>query len=196
LPDGDSLKQIPAVRQRHHGVILMLTALAILDDRVAGLEAGADYYLTKPLRLSELNAVIDSLLYRHQHLQDQVIQDLPQWQLNHQHRKLILPNAVEIALTGQEFLLLAYLMRHVDETINKSALIAALQYPEQGHRPPKKMQGSHTVDLYDSKRIETIIYRIRRKIENQYHGEVPLVNVYGVGYSWRSHAAEQTNPSN
>jgi DNA-binding response OmpR family regulator len=65
LPDGDGLSLIPLVRARQPGGrILMLTALDAVDDRIEGLDAGADDYLTKPFNLDELMARIRASLRR------------------------------------------------------------------------------------------------------------------------------------
>jgi two-component system OmpR family response regulator len=65
LPDGDGLSLVPRVRARHTGLrVLMLTALDDIDDRIEGLDAGADDYLTKPFNLDEMMARIRASLRR------------------------------------------------------------------------------------------------------------------------------------
>src|SRR5205814_5952538 len=65
LPDGDGLAVLTAARQAGKALpILILTARDAVEDRVAGLNAGADDYLTKPLAMSELIARINALLRR------------------------------------------------------------------------------------------------------------------------------------
>jgi two-component system OmpR family response regulator len=65
LPDGDGLQLIPRIREKQPGIrILMLTALDAVDDRIEGLDAGADDYLTKPFNLDEMMARIRASLRR------------------------------------------------------------------------------------------------------------------------------------
>jgi two-component system OmpR family response regulator len=65
LPDGDGLSLIPRIRARQPGLrVLMLTALDAIDDRIEGLDAGADDYLTKPFNLDEMMARIRASLRR------------------------------------------------------------------------------------------------------------------------------------
>jgi two-component system OmpR family response regulator len=65
LPDGDGLRLIPHIREKQPGIrILMLTALDAVDDRIEGLDAGADDYLTKPFNLDEMMARIRASLRR------------------------------------------------------------------------------------------------------------------------------------
>jgi two-component system, OmpR family, response regulator len=66
LPDGDGVSLVPRIRQKQPDMrILMLTALDAVDDRIEGLEAGADDYLTKPFNLDEMIARIRANLRKH-----------------------------------------------------------------------------------------------------------------------------------
>lgn len=66
LPDGDSLTVLPRIREQHpHSWLLILTALDAVDERISGLDAGADDYLTKPFDLDELMARIRASLRRY-----------------------------------------------------------------------------------------------------------------------------------
>lgn len=65
LPDGDGLSLLPIIRNKQPGTrVLMLTALDAIDDKIAGLDAGADDYLTKPFNLKEMMARIRASLRR------------------------------------------------------------------------------------------------------------------------------------
>jgi two-component system OmpR family response regulator len=65
LPDGDGLSLVPEIRVKQPGIrILMLTALDAVDDKIGGLDAGADDYLTKPFNLEEMMARIRASLRR------------------------------------------------------------------------------------------------------------------------------------
>jgi len=65
LPDGDGISILPAIRRRQPGSrVLMLTALDAVDERISGLDAGADDYLTKPFDLDEMMARIRASLRR------------------------------------------------------------------------------------------------------------------------------------
>src|SRR5436309_8331143 len=101
--------------------ILMLTARDTVDDRVAGLDCGADDYLVKPFAFAELLARLRALLRREPTLQGPVLQvaDLTLDTISHE----VCRNGQHIPLTIKEYSLLEFLMRHAHQTLPR-ALIA------------------------------------------------------------------------
>lgn len=120
MPDGDGLELCRQLRQRSAVPILMLTALSDVDERVSGLDGGADDYLTKPFKVKELLARIRALSRRHQppdnlvHFADLEV-DLSCCQVTR--------SGQPIALTAREFQLLAFLVQHPRQMFNKEQLL-------------------------------------------------------------------------
>ncbi len=150
---------------RENGVvlpILMLTALDDTDDKVTGLDAGADDYLAKPFALKELLARIHALLRRPKQSFPNVItfRDI---NINTTSRIATFKNK-PITLTLKEFMVLEYLMRNVDKVITRDELY------------------SHAWDFADSSFSNTVdvhIKNLRRKIYD--NGKI-IQTIRGVGY--------------
>ncbi|MCB0792078.1 MAG: response regulator transcription factor [Flavobacteriales bacterium] len=111
------------LRRTHPSVpILMLSALGTTDDKVSGLDAGADDYLVKPFEFNELLARIRSITRRRSSAQDTaariVFGDL-ELDLN---RKMALRSGEKIPLTAKEFALLEYFMRNPDRVLSRAEI--------------------------------------------------------------------------
>lgn len=101
--------------------ILMLTAKSQLDDKLTGLEAGADDYLTKPFELAELKARIHALL-RRSHQQLEQVTTVGSLEFNTSQMQ-VKRNGKEIKLTPKEFAILEYLVRHQDQVVTRTQII-------------------------------------------------------------------------
>lgn len=167
LPDQSGLDTARNFRTKgYEGPILMLTALSTTKDKVQGLDAGADDYLTKPYSFDELHARIRALLRRkvssaniNQHLS---YKDL---ELDIIHR-IAKRQGVEIPLTSKEFNLLEYFMRHPEKPLDRSSIA-------------KQVWGIH----FDSESnvIDVYVNLLRKKIDSPFSKR--LINtVVGVGY--------------
>jgi len=165
LPDQDGGELLRRLRTAGNPtLVLILTARGGVEDRIAGLNAGADDYLAKPFAFGELLARINALL-RRGHQRDLVslrVADLSLDVLRRQARR----GDRTIDLTTREFSLLEFLMRHADEVVTRSMLADHVW----GER-------------YDSlsNLIEVFINRLRRKLEAD--GAPRLLHtVRGAGY--------------
>ena len=125
LPHLDGLALVRALREQ--GVrtpVLVLSALGTVDDRVLGLKAGGDDYLTKPFAFSELLARIEALLRR-----SAAEKNLPQTKIRVADLEMdllsrtVLRAGKEIQLTAREFKLLEFLMRHADQVVTRTMLL-------------------------------------------------------------------------
>jgi len=144
--------------------IMMLTARVTVDERVSGLDTGADDYLTKPFEFRELLARMRALLRRQQTLAPTTlkVEDLELDPAAHQVRRA----GRSIELSAREFSLLEYLMRNVGRVLNRSSILEHVWGSDQG-------AASNVVDVY--------VNYLRRKVESQ--GESRLIQtVRGVGY--------------
>lgn len=144
--------------------ILMITGKNTVDDKVMGLDAGADDYLTKPFHLKELSSRIRALLRRPTPVLDNTLV-VGSLELNSQMR-CVKRNGKEIPLLPREFALLEFLMRHPGEIFNPEALLNRIWNSESES------------SIYT---VYTYIKTLRRKIAGD-DGKSPIVNVHGVGY--------------
>ncbi|MBX9721293.1 MAG: response regulator transcription factor [Candidatus Obscuribacterales bacterium] len=144
--------------------ILMVTAKNTVEDKEAGLDAGADDYITKPFALKELAARVRALLRRGQslpsnqlHIRDIVIDPVDY---------TVSKSGQQIHLLPQEFRLLEFLARHPNQVFSAEELLASVWE-------------SDTPAMLDT--VRGHIKRIRRKLDTP--GEQSIItNVYGVGY--------------
>ncbi|NIM71028.1 MAG: response regulator [Xanthomonadales bacterium] len=162
LPGLDLIRKLR--RGGRHFPILILTARADWQDKVEGLEAGADDYLTKPFHPEELKARIGALIRRSAgHAHPEVTLGPLQVDLAAQR---VLLEGREIELTTYEYKVLEYLMMHPQEVVTKTALSEHI-YEEDADR--------------DSNVIEVFIGRLRRKLDPS--GELqPIETLRGRGY--------------
>ena len=165
LPGISGLDIIGRLRARgSHLPILVLTARARWQDKVQGLETGADDYLTKPFEMEELLARLKALLRRAAGAAQEVLRFGPV-ALNPGAQKVTVADA-EVELTSYEYRLLEHLMRERRRVLSKDELAAHL-YPHDEER--------------DSNVIEVLIGRLRRKLDPG--GTLqPLETLRGRGY--------------
>lgn len=144
--------------------VLMLTALDAIDDRVQGLDTGADDYLTKPFDFRELLAHIRALLRRGQNLQPDVIkvEDLEMDTRARQVRR----GGRGVYLTAKEYALLEYLARRAGEVVARSDI--AEHVWDESFDPFSNL-------------IEVYIQRLRRKVDDG-HSTKLLHTRRGAGY--------------
>src|SRR3546814_540365 len=127
LPGLDGIAVIQALRAAGISApVLILSALGQVDDRVRGLRAGADDYLTKPFAFSELLARIEALLRRQQPGQAAetrlVVGDLEMDLLS----RLVKRAGRQIDLLPREFRLLEYLMRHAGQVVTRTMMLESV----------------------------------------------------------------------
>ena len=169
LPGEDGSTLLRRVREAGMNMpVLILTARGSVDDRVAGLNAGADDYLSKPFAFAELMARLHALLRRGRDGQPLVLKvDDLQLDVVRRHAQR---GAQRIELTAREFSVLEFLMRHAGEVVTRTALA-------------EHVWGDHYDSL--SNLIEVFINRLRKKIEPQ--GAARLLHtVRGAGYVMRA----------
>jgi len=165
LPDFSGLELIKRLRKENIVTpVLLLTARSRWQDKVEGLEAGADDYLAKPFHYEELLARLNALLRRSQGKADPV--------LSYANIKLhtlsqnVTVDEQEVELTAFEYKVLEYLLFRKGEVVSKSVLTEHI-YDEDYDR--------------DSNVIEVFIGRLRKKIDPQ--GETkPIETLRGRGY--------------
>lgn len=167
LPHGNGLELLEKLREagKHENVII-ISAKDSLDDKLRGLDLGADDYLTKPFHLAELNARVKAVLRRNT-LDGKPTIDYGNVSLNPDER-IVSINKQEITLNRKEFDILKYFL------INKNRLVTRTGLAEH-------VWGDH-IDQADN--FDFIYYQItnlRRKLQKA-EANVEIQAVYGVGY--------------
>lgn len=165
LPGKSGLEIISALRERGSLLpVLVLTARSSWQDKVQGLEAGADDYLTKPFQMEELQARVRALLRRATGISQTLLKCGPV-SLNVTAQSVSV-NGTSIELTTFEYRLLEELIRHRGEVLSKESLADSL-YPHDEDR--------------DSNVLEVMIGRLRRKLDPE--GTLkPIETMRGRGY--------------
>ncbi len=172
LPDGNGLKLIQKLKQLQPNTgNIIISARHSLDDKLAGLDIGADDYLTKPFHLQELNARVKSVLRRRTRDGSNVIEF---------NEICINPDTFEasvqgepLQLTKKEFDLLVYLVTNRNRVIPKDNLA-------------EHLWGDYTDELNSFDFVYTHIKNLRKKLLEK-GGQDYLKTIYGVGYKFTDH---------
>ena len=170
LPGRDGLEILRALRQRHMETpVLVLTARDSLEDRVTGLDAGADDYLVKPFAFAELLARIRALVRRGR------VADAPKLAVGDLEMDLVtrkvLRTGKPVDLTVREFELLEFLMRYQGQVVSRETLARDV-WKETARTTPL----DNVIDVH--------IARLRRKVDLEHTVKV-IHTVRGVGFMLR-----------
>jgi DNA-binding response OmpR family regulator len=166
LPKMDGVSMCHALRMKgYSGPILMMTARSSTQDKVLGLDAGADDYLVKPFELDELSARIRALLRRGGPQSPPILR----WgDLHVDPAKCVASyQGKTISLTPTEYRLLTFFLRHPEQTFSTEVLLQSLWLAED----------NPTQDV-----IKAHIKGMRRKLKDAGLAEDLLETVYGFGY--------------
>lgn len=165
LPKIDGITICKDLRKKNNKTpILMLTARATLEEKVIGLDSGADDYITKPFAFLELRSRIHALIRRSKQQSSPIlsIADLELDPIKH----ILTRNEKKISLTPKEFSVLELLLRHKDEVVSRTMII------------------EHVWDYnFDSMSnvVDVFVAALRRKVDKG--TKIKLVHtIHGVGY--------------
>lgn len=164
LPDADGIALARELRLGERHGLIFVTARESDEDVLAGLDAGGDDYVTKPVNLVTLLARIRSVLRR---TREPVI-TFDGWILDIVRRELFRPNGQLVELTAGEFNILAALASHQRQPLSRDFLLDVIS-----NRDPRSISG-HTVD--------NLIVRLRRKMAYD-DRTAPIATVRGAGYA-------------
>jgi DNA-binding response OmpR family regulator len=167
LPDGNGLTLLKTIKkhQKRAGVIIV-SAKNSLNDKISGLDLGADDYITKPFHLSELNSRIKAVL-RRKHFDGSDIVTFNEISID-TGSKLVIVNGKEVTFTRKEYDLLLFFLINRNRVLTKEAIAEHL-WEDQ----------IDMADSYDF--IYTHLNNIRRKIK-QAGGNDYVKTIYGMGY--------------
>ncbi|GAB4239652.1 MAG: hypothetical protein Kow0049_27070 [Stanieria sp.] len=166
LPKLDGIELCKRLRKtKSKALILMLTARDTTDDKVIGLDAGADDYLVKPFKLKELTARIRALSRRSYELKPQIL-IYEELQLNPSTGEVTYEGNL-LSLTPKEYLILEYFLRHPKQILTRSAILDKLWEFDNS-------SGEGT--------IKTHITNLRSKLKTAGSKDNLIETVYGIGY--------------
>jgi len=172
LPDGSGLKLIQKLKQLQPATgSIILSARHSLDDKVTGLDTGADDYLTKPFYLKELNSRLKSVMRRRIQKGTNVIE----------FKEIkVMPDTFEATVHGQalqltkkEFDLLLYLIANQNRVLSKETLA-------------EHLWGDYMIEFDSFDFVYTHIKNLRKKLLEK-GGEDYLKTLYGIGYKFTDH---------
>jgi DNA-binding response OmpR family regulator len=168
LPGRDGIEVLNTLRrQGARTPVLLLTAKDAIEDRVLGLDAGADDYLVKPFAFAELSARIRALLRRNRTETESVL-TMGQLEVD-PVRRVVIRESQRIELTAREFELLEYLVRNHGRVVSRE-MLARDVWKETARATPL----DNVIDVH--------IARLRRKIDDPFHLKL-LHTVRGVGFT-------------
>ncbi|MCB0411477.1 MAG: response regulator transcription factor [Bdellovibrionales bacterium] len=172
LPDGSGFDLARWMREMEFtGPILMLTALNSTQDKVKGLDSGADDYLPKPFALEELKARVRALLRRHGGATTTSNLKFSNLEMNLVSREVSRGGEV-LKLTSKEFALLEYLLRHGGRPVSRMEILEHVW--DMSFDP-----GSNVVDVY--------VNMLRKKVDAPFDKKL-IHTVVGFGYELKERA--------
>lgn len=164
LPKLDGLSLVQRLRQENKRLpVIFLSAKASVDDRVKGLQAGGDDYLTKPFAFSELLARVQALIRRSTNTAEPTRLTAGDLQLDLLTRE-VTRGGSKIELQSREFALLEYLMRHVGRVVTKTMILEHIW--DYSFDPQTNV-------------VDVLVHRLRHKIDPDRN---LLHTIRGVGY--------------
>lgn len=167
LPGGSGLEVLRALKESgKQGNVIIISARDSLDDKLAGLDLGADDYLTKPFHIAELNARVRSVLRRKQFGGSKAL-SVANLEL-HPEDRTVHVDGQPLALNRKEFDLLTYLLLNKDRLVTRSSLA-------------EHVWGDHADQGDDLDFIYAQVKNLRRKLK-QGDAAVEVQAVYGIGY--------------
>lgn len=167
LPDGNGLDILKEARKNHiDSSFIILTARSEVDDKIMGLESGADDYLAKPFSLPELHARMQAIMRRKHGIKAPTI-NIHGFEMDYQNRTITF-NDAPVNLTKKEFDLLNYFALHKNRVLTRSQLT-------------EHIWGDVMDDDYDSNYIDVHVKNLRKKLAA--HSSIEwLETVRGIGY--------------
>jgi two-component system, OmpR family, response regulator len=166
LPKLDGLSVLRSIRREKKLVpVLLLSAKASVDNRVTGLQAGADDYLTKPFAFSELLARLQALIRRATHVAEPTTLAVDDLSMNLLTREVFRAGQ-RIDLQSREFALLELLMRHPGRPITKTMILEHIW--DYSFDPQTNI-------------VDVLVHRLRSKLEKGFPSKI-VHTIRGVGY--------------
>ncbi len=171
LPGGDGLRLVEVLRKDNSQTgILIISARDTINDRITGLDIGADDYLTKPFNLSELNARIKAVMRRKTNQFSKEL-NFNELTINLDEHQVIAKNTT-LQLTKKEYNILLYLARNKNRVVTKDSIA-------------EHLWGDYMDDAVSYDFIYAHVKNLRKKLANANCGDY-LKTVYGIGYKFQA----------
>ena len=169
LPDGNGIELLELIRRKNiQAGVIIISAKNSLDDKIHGLDLGADDYMTKPFQLSELNSRIKAVLRRNRFDGNNIIK-FCEISINTDSKEVRVNNSL-VVITKKEYDMLLYFIINKNRVLTKEAIAEHLWHDN--------------IDMADSfDFIYTHLNNIRRKIKSK-GGNDYIKNIYGMGYKF------------
>lgn len=171
LPGEDGFSIATRLRDSTPARIIMMTARGQIDDRVQGLNIGADAYLVKPVQFRELEAMIHSVARRMRETAGTEpapkTNDHGSWEFDSASWTLVTPNGGKVSLTNAEFKVIQALASNPGNSTSREEIMASL--------------GKVMVD-YEDRSIDAILARLRRKVQASTGENLPIKSARSIGY--------------
>jgi DNA-binding response OmpR family regulator len=174
LPDGDGLAWLNAHAELAPKGVIITTARGETAARIAGVKAGADAYLVKPVQIEELAGLIGNLMRRMQPAPTAT--PAQPWKLSPLHWTLESPAGISMKLTNMELSVMKVVAPCPGQVVTRHALIVGL-----GHDP----------ETFDQRRLEILIRRLRAKAQSCFCVGLPLETAHGAGYAFTGSIEER-----
>ena len=160
----EALKEIRASGHTNH--VIMLTAMAEVDDRVTGLDAGADDYLTKPFSMEELTFRIEAILrrVRGKKNRERTIYQLASYTFDTK-KQVLSRNGESKKLTTKESELLGLLCAHTNEILQRDFALKKIWIDD---------------NYFNARSMDVYITKLRKHLKDD--PEVEIINIHGKGY--------------
>lgn len=171
LPDGNGLALLEEIKNLDHDCgIIIISAKNAIEDKIKGLQIGADDYLSKPFHLAELSARVYSIIRRKNFSNTNMIKE-GELIIDLMSKKVQLKEHT-ILLTKKEFNLLLFLISNKNWVVSKTAVAEHLS--------------GDTADMFNNHDyVYAHIKNLKKKfVELEY--ELPIKTIYGMGYKWES----------
>ena len=168
LPDGSGLELLEQVRQSSNLPVIVLTANDMEMDVVAGLEAGADDYITKPFSLAILRARVNAQLRRGMSTKTSCI-EIDRFRFDFERMEFRKDGQI-IELSKTEQKLLRILIENRGQTLSRSTLVDRIW--------------TDGAEFVDENALSVTVKRLRSKLEDTPSSPQYLKTVYGIGYTW------------
>ncbi|MCG5238656.1 response regulator transcription factor [Azospirillum doebereinerae] len=165
LPEEDGVSIARRLSGANRPGVVVITARGRVEDRILGLNAGADLYLVKPLDMRELEAAIGSVMRRREGAEPR----LQTWRLEAARWRLVTPGGAIVTLSDAETRLLAPLFEAPEAVVDRQTLADRLEV--------------------DSRSIDLLVHRLRRKVETSTGESLPLRTLRARGYSFAAPTA-------
>ncbi len=171
LPDKDGLNLVSSIARAGDAAILVISGRAALQDKIVGLELGADDYLAKPFEMAEVIARVRALIRRktpNEPVHHSTVYKFSGWTMDCSKFELTDAEGVEVKLSASEVNLLQYFLTHANRLVTRAQLCDDLN--------------DHSDEFAFDRAIDVRVSRLRSKLRDPSKNPKIIKTIYGAGY--------------